>query len=195
MARDAVNSYESCDDITLALHIKEGNGELFEVMTARYMKLISSVAAKYMFCADGYDISDFMQEGLLGLLSACKKYDANGGLSFKNFVMLCVENRFKSIIRSNLKKSSVPKDNIVPIDDSIDMIEDKTEMTPQELIESKEYIKNFYSIMWDNLSMLERKVILLHLSGYSYAQTAVALGITEKSVDNALQRIRKKFSR
>lgn len=190
-------SFENCDDATL-IRLINGDSLLadtaFETICARYLNLISSIASKYRFCAEGYELSDFMQEGLIGLLSACKTYDQERDITFKNYAMLCVENRFRSIHRHINKRGQVPTTNIVPIDERVKSIEDINAMSIQELIESKEYIKTVFSKLDVTLSELEKKVLKLYLSGYSYKQSATALGVSEKSIDNALYRIRKKLS-
>ncbi len=190
-------SFDDCDDATLAAHIKaddESADAAFETLCARYLKLISSISSKYRFCAEGYELSDFMQEGLIGLLSACKTFDEKRGMSFKNYAMLCVENRFRSINRHENKRGQVPASNLVPIDDTVSQVEDVNALTMQELLESKEYVKSVFSKLDGVLSDLEKKVLRLYLSGYSYKQSATALSISEKAVDNALCRIRKKLS-
>ncbi len=188
---------ENCDDATLITLIK-GDGDTkdqaFEMMCARYLNLISAIASKYRYCDKGYELSDFMQEGLIGLLSACKSFDEKMGTSFKNYAMLCVENRFRSIYRHAVGKAQVPMSNIVPIDENVSTLEDNNAMSMQELIESKDYIKTVYKKIEDTLSELEKKVLSLYLSGYSYKQSATALDVSEKAVDNALYRIRKKLS-
>ncbi|MDO4747722.1 MAG: sigma-70 family RNA polymerase sigma factor [Eubacteriales bacterium] len=190
-------SFEHCDDATLASLIKCESDRCdcaFEAICARYLNLISTIASKYRYCAEGYELSDFMQEGLIGLLSACKTFDNERGMTFKNYAMLCVENRFRSISRHQNKRGQVPTSNIVPIDDNVSEIEDINAMSVQELFESKDYIKSVFNRLDGVLSELEKKVLRLYLSGYSYKQSATALSISEKAVDNALCRIRKKLS-
>lgn len=189
--------FENCDDATLITLIKgdcDTKDQAFEMMCARYLNLISSIASKYRYCDKGYELSDFMQEGLIGLLSACKTFDENAGMSFKNYAMLCVENRFRSIYRHAVNKAQVPLSNIVPIDESVSTLEDNNAISMQELIESKDYIKTVYKKIEGTLSELEKKVLSLYLSGYSYKQSATALNVSEKAIDNALYRIRKKLS-
>ncbi len=191
-------SFDGCDDATLAAMIKDENqhsDDAFETMCARYLNLISTIASKYRYCAEGYDLSDFMQEGLIGLLSACKTFDESGGMNFKNYAMLCVENRFRTIQRHQNTKTKVPSSALVPIDDSLNTLEDNNSMSIYELIESKEYIKSVFSKIEGTLSQLEKNVLSLYLSGYSYKQSATALCVSEKAIDNALYRIRKKLSR
>ncbi len=195
MLQDIKNHENNCDDLTLVYRIKNKDDDAFELMCARYMGLISGIASKYRYCAQGYELSDFMQEGLIGLLSACNTFDTQGGMAFKNYAMLCVENRYRSILRHQNTKASVPINQLVPIDDSVSTMQDHNAMSMQELLESKEYIRSVFSKIEGILSDLEKKVLALYLSGYSYKQSATALMISDKAVDNALTRIRKKLSR
>lgn len=189
------NQENNCDDPVLVYRIKNNDDEAFELMCARYMGLISGIASKYRYCAHGYELSDFVQEGLIGLLSACKSFSEDGGMTFKNYALLCIENRYRSILRHQNSKGQVPSAQLVPIDDSVNALEDHNAISMQELFESKEYIRSVFSKIENVLSDLEKKVLSLYLSGYSYKQSATALFISEKAVDNALCRIRKKLSK
>lgn len=194
----AQHSFENCNDVALVKLIQSNNDYddlAFETLCARYMGIISSIASKYRYCAEGYELSDFMQEGLIGLLSACKSFDVDGGMTFKNYAMLCVENRFRSIYRHQNKKGQLSLSSMMPLDDTLSTLEDSNALTMQEFLESKEYIKSVFSKIEGELSTLEKKVLMLYLSGYSYRQTATALNVSEKAIDNALYRIRKKLSR
>jgi len=159
------------------------------------MGLISNIASKYRYSAEGYDLQDFIQEGLIGLLSACKTYNENGGMTFRNYAMLCVENRYRSIYRHENKKAQVPSSFIVPIDDSVRNLEDTNALSMQEILEHKEYIKSVFSNIEKTLSELEKKVLELYLYGYSYKQISTALSVSEKAISNALCRIRRKLSK
>ena len=197
MLQKSSYSFENCDDNALVELFKNDevlSAQAFEAICSRYLNLISSISSKYRFCAESYELSDFMQEGLIGLLSACKNFDENGGMSFKNYAMLCVENRFKTIMRHQSTKAQVPAKNLVPIDDSLLSLEDVNALSVSEVLESKEYIKSVFKKHDSSFSTLEKKVLRLYLSGYSYKQTACALSISEKSVDNALYRIKKKLN-
>lgn len=194
----AQHSFENCNDAALVKLIQSNNDYddlAFETLCARYMGIISSIASKYRYCAEGYELSDFMQEGLIGLLSACKSFDVDGGMTFKNYAMLCVENRFRSIYRHQNKKGQLSLSSMMPLDDTLSTLEDSNALTMQEFLEGKEYIKSVFSKIEGELSTLEKKVLMLYLSGYSYRQTATALNVSEKAIDNALYRIRKKLSR
>ena len=190
-----INHGENYSDATLITLINNNDSDAFELMCARYMGLISNIASKYRYSAEGYDLQDFIQEGLIGLLSACKTYNENGGMTFRNYAMLCVENRYRSIYRHENKKAQVPSSFIVPIDDSVRNLEDTNALSMQEILEHKEYIKSVFSNIEKTLSELEKKVLELYLYGYSYKQISTALSVSEKAISNALCRIRRKLSK
>ena len=181
-------------DSELLERFRAGGDDAFEMIAARYLGLISSAAKKYRGKFTDTDDSDMLQEGMVALLSACRSYDSGGGMSFKNYLMLCVENRYRSLLRSANRKGAVPTRNIISIEDGQDNA-DPTESSPPELLESKEYIGTLRRVLKDRLSDLEYKVAILHLSGYSYKDISKRLNISLKSVDNAQTRIRQKLSR
>ncbi len=178
-------------DPELAKEVCAGNDAAFEEMTGRYKGLISLIASKYS--AAGFDRADFMQEGLIALLSACKAYNnKEPRASFKNFAGVCINNRYLSVIRSTATKSVIPTDKIVPIEDV--EISDRNKTNPENLIIEQENIRQFAQIIRDRLSELELKVLRLYLGGKPYCEIAEELSVSAKSVDNALQRIRKKLA-
>ena len=140
------------------------------------------------------DDSDMIQEGMVALLSACRSFDGDKGMSFKNYLMICVENRYRSMMRSSSRQSAVPARNMISIEEQ-DVAFDPTVTSLPELVETKEYIDSLHRILKYSLSNLEYKVAILHLSGYTYKEIANRLNISPKSVDNAQTRIRQKLSR
>ena len=181
-------------DEELICRFNSGDDRSFEELTARYLGLISAAVAKYRDTTPDFDDADFIQEGLVGLLSACRSYTSEGGMSFKNYLMLCVENRFRSIARAGRKQSAVPTQNLRYIEEEAEYATDPTVVSVSEEVETKEYIAHLHTILKDRLSDLEYKVALLHLSGYSYKEISEKLSVTLKTVDNAQTRIRKKLS-
>ena len=141
------------------------------------------------------DDSDLLQEGMVALLSACRTYEGDKGMSFKNYLMRCVENRFRSLLRSATRKGNVPARSMISIEDEQDSAFDPTATSLPELVETKEHIGSLYRILKDSLSDLEYKVAILHLSGYSYKEIAEKLNVSLKTIDNAQTRIRQKLSR
>lgn len=183
--------FPSFSDAELACEIKKGNQAAFEEMTKRYRNLISTIALNYS--AAGFEHSDFIQEGLMALHSACKAYNTQEKkASFKNFAAVCISNRFLSVIRSANAKSTIPSDKLVPIEDI--EISDQNRLNPETLILEQESSKDLKRIIKDNLSPLEQNVLKFYLSGFSYAEIAKKLSVSAKSVDNALVRIRRKIA-
>ena len=182
-------------DAELLDDFRRGSEEAFEVIASRYLGLISSAAKRYRGMSADTDDSDLVQEGMVALLSACRSYRERKGMSFKNYLMLCVENRFRSLLRSATKKGTVPARNMISIEEDQDAAFDSTATSLPELVETKEYIGSLHRILKDSLSDLEYKVAILHLSGYSYREIAERLNVSLKTVDNAQTRIRQKLSR
>ncbi len=182
-------------DAALLEEFRGGSEDAFEIIVSRYLGLISSAAKKYRGMSADTDDSDLLQEGMVALLAACRTYDGGKGMSFKNYLMLCVENRYRSLLRSATRKGNVPARNMISIEEEQDAAFDSTATSLPELVEMKEYIGSLYRILKDSLSDLEYKVAILHLSGYSYREIAERLNVSLKTVDNAQTRIRQKLSR
>lgn len=180
------------DDSLLAQEVRNGSEAAFEEMTVRYRGLISLIADRYS--AAGFDHADFMQEGLLALLSACKSYDnRDNRASFRNFAGVCISNRFLSVIRSANTKSAIPFDRLVPIENL--EISDSNKSNPETLIIEQESSRDLARLIKDKLSPLEMRVLKLYLGGNPYQEIAKQLNVSSKSVDNALQRIRHKLAK
>lgn len=182
-------------DEELLSRFRAGDDAAFEMIASRYLGLISSASRLYRGMSPDIDDSDLVQEGMIALLSACRSFHTDGGMSFKNYSMLCIENRYISLLRHITSLRSVPSQNIISIEDEEASPVDPTTSTLPELVETKEYIGSLYQILKDRLSDLEYNVALLHLSGYSYKDIADKLNVSLKTIDNAQTRIRQKLSR
>ena len=172
-----------------------GDDVAFEMLASRYLGLISSAAKRYRGMSPDIDDGDLVQEGMIALLNACRNYDENGGMSFKNYSMLCIEHRFISLLRHATTARIVPSQNIISIEDEENTAVDPTTSTLPEIVETKEYIGSLHQILRDKLSDLEYHVALLHLSGYTRREIADKLNKSIRTIDNAQTRIRQKLSR
>lgn len=186
----ADNSHPKLSDSDLAKLSKQGDDKAFDELSLRYLSIISFIAHKYS--AQGYEQKDFIQEGLIGLLYACRTFDENGAASFKNYMTKVIERRFVSIIRKSNAKKAVPDSALVQIDSLDEKFED-TALTPEELVTMREHLDIVLSRLRYFLSKHEYDVVTLYADGLSYSKIADKLSITEKSVDNALCRARKKL--
>ena len=181
--------YSTLSDDVLAEFSKNGDDNAFNELAIRYLNKIRFIARKYS--AQGYEQNDFVQEGLMALLYACKTYDAHGGSAFGNFVSLIVERRFISIFRSSQSKKAVPDAMLVRIDGIGEELTDYV-ATPEEQLVYKEQLGQVLKRLHALLSAREYEVLMLFASGLSYSKISQQLNISEKSVDNALQRARRK---
>lgn len=186
------NSYGFLSDAILAKLAKNGDENAFDELVVRYLGTISFIARR--FSAEGYEQKDFVQEGLLGLLFSCQTFDENAAASFKSYMSIVVEHRFISIIRKSNAMRNIPQSSLVMMDDVSESIED-TAQNPEELLLCREHLKATLKRLKSILSKNEYDVIMLYGSGLSYKEVARRLSVTEKAVDNALQRARKKINR
>ncbi len=178
-------------DSQLCTMVRNGSDVAFEEITRRYQGLIGTISKSYS--ASGFDQSDFMQEGLMALLSACKNYTAGDKkASFRNYAAVCISNRFLSVLRSVSTKSAIPHTAVVPIEEMD--ISDCNRNNPENLLVEQESSRDFHNLIRDILSPLELNVLDCYLKGMSYTQISQKLGTSQKSVDNALQRIRRKIA-
>lgn len=182
--------YSEFSDLSLAEKVRGGDNEAFGVLSNRYGGLIRSIAERYS--AAGLDRNDFSQEGLLGLLWACKAFDSEKNASFKNFASICINRRFLSLVRKDMSKKAIPKEKLLSIEDL--EISDENTLNPEILMLQKEQAEDFDKLLKSRLSPLEQKVLRLYLSGMTYSDISKRLSVSLKSVDNALQRIRKKLT-
>jgi RNA polymerase sporulation-specific sigma factor len=187
---DCAKSYNSLSDNKLAQLVKNGGDNALNELSMRYISIIRFIARR--FSAQGYELNDFVQEGLLGLLYSCKTYDENGASSFKSYMSLIVERRFISIIRKSNAQKAVPDSAIIKIDDLTDEIEDFTQ-NPEDLIVYKDYLDAVFKKLESLLSKSEYVILMLYGNGLSYKEIAKRRSISEKSADNALQRARRKI--
>ena len=171
-----------------------------ELLASRYMQLVRA-CARPLFLAGG-DSEDLSQEGMFGLLSAIREYDPTLGVSFRSFAEHCIRMRLYSAVKTASRLKHHPLNDSMPLeqlsDDSSSQLSAAPEVfrrSPEDLVlarESKEELKNLFARC---LSKMEKQVLDLFLDGLSYRDIAKVLDKDEKSVDNAVQRIRRKLAR
>lgn len=179
---------ENLSDNQLVELISNGEYKYLQVLINRYMPYIINAASRYN--VGGVDTEDFIQEGVLAIFSAVKTYDSKKA-TFKTFVCLCINRAIVSaMLRVNGSARHIPDDLISPIDD----IELADMSSPESILIDKENYNTLQQIIKDELSDFEYQVLCEYLSGESYANIAETLGVSAKSVDNALRRIRSKLN-
>lgn len=179
-----------CSDAELTALVREGSEPAFEIICERYSPLISSIASGYSVA--GLDKNDFIQEGMLALLSASRSYREDRSTSFRTYAGVCITRRFLSLIKKSGNKSTVPSDALVSLDE-LDILE-SDRSNPETVLLEKESSDALKKAITDRLSDFELSVLRHYLRAWSYSEIADKLGVSIKSVDNALQRIRKKIA-
>lgn len=182
-------------DLVLIEMFRSGNELAFTALTERYAALIRSITSKYNI--SGLESEDLTQEGLLGLLSAANTYRHDGGASFKTYAGLCINRNIISLLRCCGSSKGKPLNDYISLyDDGVEQSMLDNQENPENLVISKEEQRELQDLnerMCEHLSKTEVRVLDLYLAGKSYRQIADSLSVTEKSVDNALQRVRRKL--
>lgn len=195
--------YEEMQDEAIIEKIKDGDEQALEYLIFKYKSLVNSKVNKYFII--GAEKEDIVQEGLIGLYKAIKSYKFDKQNSFKSFANLCVERQLITAIKSSNRQKHIPLNsylslNMPAYDD--DENKSETEMInvfnsndtedPLDTLERKEYYSNVENIIDTSLSKFEKEVLNRYIEGDSYVNIAEQLDMPVKSVDNAIQRIRKK---
>ena len=184
-------------DEALCRLAQQGSGPAAENLVKRYTRLVKTCARPYFLV--GADEEDLLQEGMLGLMKAIREFDGRKGAPFGAFARLCVTRKIFSAVRAAAASKHEPLNHSMSIDRPLfeDLAESHTRVTapvsdPESLVigneEREELIRRLYSL----LSEFEAKVLTLFLDGLSYEEMSRALHKPIKSVDNAIQRIKRK---
>ena len=180
---------------------QSGDNEAINLILEEYSKLLSFNAQKYYLI--GAEQEDLVQEGILGLLKAIKFYDETKS-SFSSFAFLCIRREMISAIRKantqkNMMLNEALKTNAI-LEDSVYFDDEKHNINnykspvsnPEEVYLLKEEIEEFKNFSESNFSKFEKEVLTYLIRGYSYREIATILSKNLKSIDNTIQRIRKK---
>ena len=149
-------------------------------------------AKGYAHADDRVAGDDLTQEGMLGFLEAVKNFDPEKGSSFRAYAETCINNRILSAVRASYNNKNAALSSALPLDDSASEISGD-EFDPAKILSSKLEFEYITGLINSNLSDFERQVIFLRFFGLSYSEISSRLECSEKAVDNALQRIRKKM--
>lgn len=176
----------------LVVLANQGNEESFRVLLDRLGDVITSSVTLYL---DRFvESEDMFQEAHLAFLNAVRHYDPERNASFRTFAAVCINNRLLNFIKSKSSKIIVSQVGFADIDDSCHEISDASETPgPEDVIIDRERFNQTGRMIKELLSPLEYDVLMQILEGKSYEETAKELELNVKSVDNAMQRVRKKL--
>ena len=179
-----------------------GDSAAEEFLLDKYKNFVRSKARSYFLV--GADHEDIVQEGMIGLYKAIRDFRPDKLSSFRAFAELCITRQIITAIKTATRQKHIPLNSYVSLnkplydDESdrtlLDTITDGVTGNPEDLMISQEELGSINERINETLSPLEMDVLMAYLDGKSYQEIAVALGRHAKSVDNALQRVKKKLS-
>ena len=199
------DKYSNLKDEEIISHIKSGDKDALSYLLEKYKNLVNIKVSKYFII--GAEKEDILQEGMIGLFKAIQSFNEEKQNSFKSFANICIERQLITAIKSSNRQKHMPLNTYLSLntaaydnneDDSVELIDtfnSKTAEDPLETIMKKEYYSEVEEAINRNLSKFEKQVLDRYLKGESYVTIAKRLDSPVKSVDNAIQRIRKKASK
>lgn len=177
------------DEQLVSLCKSQNDSDAWSELCSRYFPVAKAQASKLSF--DRSETEDLAQVGLIGFLSAVHSFDEKGNASFATYATRCIHNRIVNSVKSSRTKRQIPPDLCMPLDDQSDLAD--TALTPEQLLLSRKEAQRISRTVSDKLTEKEQQVFFLYLSGLRYSEIAKKLMISEKSVESALSRARKKL--
>lgn len=182
------------------------NNTALECLMSRYKDVVSMKASKFFMV--GSEKEDILQEGYIGLYKAVKSYNTKKQNSFKTFASICIERQLITAVKNSNRQKHIPLNSSVSLNAAAFDEDEDCETTvmevldtkkgaedPLEIITRREYIDAVEKNINNNLSSFEKDVLKLYKNGYSYVTIANKLKTKVKSVDTAIQRIKKKAAK
>ncbi|MCM3598896.1 RNA polymerase sporulation sigma factor SigH [Metabacillus idriensis] len=183
--------------------VHNGDSDALDYLITKYRNFVRAKARSYFLI--GADREDIIQEGMIGLYKAIRDFREDKLTSFKAFAELCITRQIITAIKTATRQKHIPLNSYVSLDKPIydeesdrtlmDVISGTKVMDPEELIINQEEFDDIEVKMGELLSDLERKVLVLYLDGRSYQEISEELNRHVKSIDNALQRVKRKLER
>ena len=190
------------DEEIIAYIVKENNKEALNYILDKYTDLVYMKSSKYFII--GAEKDDIFQEGMIGLYKAILSFRGDKHNSFRTFANMCIERQLITAIKTSNRQKHLPLNSYLSLntssyeddDDSeqtlLDVLNNKMAEDPLDTLTKKEYYSNVENAIDKSLSDFEKQVLRKFLKGDSYVKIAEDLDFPVKSVDNAIQRIRKK---
>ena len=198
-------TYKIAKDEELVLMAQNGDDAAQEYLLDKYKSLVRAKSRAYFLI--GADSEDIIQEGMIGLYKAVRDYNEEKNASFRSFAELCVNRQMITAIKAATRQKHQPLNSYVSLNKPV--YEEESEQTymdflqsdssallnPETLLIGQENKHFLEDQMVKNLSSFETRVLVLYLQGRSYFEIAHVLDKPEKSIDNALQRVKKKLEK
>lgn len=191
------------DDEALVELSQDGSSKAQDILIQRYKNLVKGKSRAYFLM--GADKEDIVQEGMIGLFKAIRDYRPDKAASFKSFAEMCVKRQIITAIKTAARQKHMPLNSYVSLNKPVfdeesdrtmyDMMTNSKELNPEHLLIKREELKMLETKMDEVLSDLEWEVLNAYLDGKTYSEIALEMNKHVKSVDNALQRVKKKLEK
>ena len=197
------SEYTQMTDEKLIENIKQDDKIALNCLIERYNETVSMKANRFFMI--GAEKEDMIQEGMIGLYKAVKSFNTDKQNSFKTFANMCIERQLITAVKNSNRQKHIPLNSSVSLNaaayednedmDKLDVLNIKTLNDPSDIIADREYFKSIEEKIKESLSKFELLVLSEYEKGKSYAAIAEKLDAKIKSVDTAIQRIKKKANK
>lgn len=196
------SKYDNMEDSQIIMLINQGDEYALNYLLKKYQELVNMKINKYFMI--GAEKEDIAQEGMIGLYKAIQSYNPEKQNSFKSFANICIERQLITAIKTSNRQKHMPLNSYLSLNTSaydnndegsvelIDTFNSKQSEDPLEMMMQKEHFEEVENAVNKSLSQFEKQVLDKFMKGKSYVRIAEELDSPVKSVDNAIQRIRKK---
>jgi RNA polymerase sporulation-specific sigma factor len=191
------------NDLTVIEAAKNGDNDSLEFIFSEFRGYIRMLSGKYFLA--GADKDDLIQEGMIGLFKAIRDFRPEEDVTFRTFATVCIQRQIKTALKLATRKKHIPLNSSLSLqstvfdDESdkelIDYFEDGNKVNPEEIYINNETYSQLNKLLYDSLSKLELNILLLYNQNLSYREISRIIGKSEKSIDNAIQRIKKKVEK
>ncbi len=200
---EVYQTYSGMVDEDVILEARAGDQQALEYLINKYKSFVRAKARTYFLI--GADREDIIQEGMIGLFKAIRDYKGDKLSSFRAFAELCITRQIITAIKTATRQKHIPLNSYVSLNKPIfdeesdrtlmDIISEESISDPEELIINREEFRGIENKMGEILSSLEWEVLTSYLDGKSYQEIAEDLDRHVKSIDNALQRVKRKLEK
>ena len=204
---EELKDFNILTDESIVRMAREGSGYAYDILISKYKDLAKTIARKYYI--NGADNEDVVQEGMIGIFKAIRDYDLDGTVPFKGFAGLCIERQIQTAVsganreKHKILNESLPlyvtnstedgEDETLPERNIAETISATKANEPEQAAVLRENLLELRALCRERLSELEKNVFNMLMEGKGYKEIAAELGKSPKSIDNAIQRIKKKI--
>ncbi len=200
---ETIHQYDEMADEDIVGDARDGQNDALEYLIHKYRNFVRAKARSYFLI--GADREDIIQEGMIGLYKAIRDFRSDKLASFRAFAELCITRQIITAIKTATRQKHIPLNSYISLNKPIyeedsdrtlmDVISTVRVSDPEEMIINREEFGDIEEKMGEILSDLEWKVLMAYLDGRSYQEIAMDLRRHVKSIDNALQRVKRKLER